>query len=85
MSADIDFEKIFANLSKPEPAPIQNNHPAIWDLLIKDMQDRDQFGVNKYGTHLQPNNGRSALLDAYQEVLDLAVYLRQAIYERNGK
>jgi hypothetical protein len=27
---------------------------------------------------------KSALVDAYQEALDLAVYLRQAIYERDG-
>jgi hypothetical protein len=39
------------------------------------------MGIMKYGTPLQPFNGRDALWDAYQVVLDLAVYLRQAIYE----
>lgn len=29
-------------------------------------------------------NGRDALLDAYQEALDLVVYLRQVIYERDN-
>lgn len=47
------------------------------------MKNRDQMGRKKYGTPLQPNNGRDALQDAYEEALDLAVYLRQAIYERN--
>lgn len=42
----------------------------------------DKFGRRKYGTPLQPFNGRDPLVDAYQEVLDLAVYLRQAIWER---
>ena len=39
------------------------------------------MGIEKYGTVLQPNNGRNALVDAYQEALDLAVYLRQRIEE----
>jgi hypothetical protein len=58
--------------------------PAIWDLVIQDMHGRDAIGIRKYETRLYPNNGRDALLDAYEEVLDLAAYLRQVIYERNG-
>ena len=34
---------------------------------------------------VQPFNGRDALVDAFQEALDLCVYLRQAIYERDGR
>lgn len=71
--------------SQPEPAPIKNDLPAVWDLVIKDMRDRDQFGRAKYHTPLQPFNGRDALIDAYQEALDLIVYLRRLIYERDGK
>lgn len=71
--------------STPEPAPIKNNLPAVWDLVVADMKARDQFGADRYGTHLQPHNGRDALMDAYQEALDLVVYLRQVIYERDGK
>lgn len=37
----------------------------------------------KYGTPLQANNGRNPLIDAYQEALDLCVYLRQEIEERS--
>ena len=70
---------------KEEPQPEQNNNPAIWDLVIKDMQTRDHIGVARYGTRLQSFNGRKALVDAYQEVLDLAVYLRQFIYELYGE
>lgn len=33
---------------------------------------------------LQPHNGRNALIDAYQEALDLVVYLRQALEECKG-
>lgn len=69
----------------PQPPPNKNTLPAIWDLVIADMVHRDQQGFEKYGMRLQPNNGRDALFDAYQEALDLCVYLRQAIYERDGK
>lgn len=68
-----------------QPQPQQNDQPAVWDLVMHDMKERDQLGRARYGTPLQPHNGRDALVDAYQEALDLAVYLRQAIYERDGK
>ena len=47
------------------------------------MAERAAAGVQKYGTPLQTHNGRDALWDAYQEALDLAMYLRQAILERD--
>jgi len=69
-----------------EQAPPQaNDHPAVWGLVMKDMVDRDQEGRRKYGVPLQGFNGRDCLIDAYQEALDLCVYLRQAIYERDKK
>ena len=68
--------------NKPEPPPIQNHYQPVWDLVIKDMIRRDEFGYAKYGMRLQPFNGRDPLFDAYQEALDLCVYLRQAIEER---
>jgi len=72
-------------LNTPEPPPIKNNHPAVWDLVLNDMKERDEIGKQKYNTRLQPFNGRDPLVDAYQEALDLVVYLRQAIYERDNK
>lgn len=64
-----------------QPAPVANAEPACWDLVVEDMQRRDAFGKFKYGVRLQPHNGRDFLQDAYEEVLDLAVYLRGLIYE----
>lgn len=69
---------------RDQPAPKPNALPAVWDLVIKDMAERDRVGRERYGVQLQPHNGRDALVDAYQEALDLAVYLRQAIFERDG-
>jgi len=68
-----------------QPKPIKNELPAVWKLVHIDMLNRNEFGYKKYGTYLQPHNGRDALQDAYEEALDLAVYLRQSLYERNGK
>jgi hypothetical protein len=72
-------------LVSEQSAPQPNQLPAVWDLVLADMRQRDADGRAKYGTPLQPHNGRDALVDAYQEALDLAVYLRQAIYERDGR
>jgi hypothetical protein len=72
-------------LDQPPPKPEDTSKPAVWPLVIVDMCERDRVGRARYGTPLQPNNGRDALKDAYQEALDLAAYLRQAIHERDGK
>ena len=71
-----------ANLNNEQPRPAPNTSTPIWELVIADMQERDVVGRERYGTALQANNGRDALVDAYQEALDLVVYLRQAIEER---
>lgn len=68
-----------------QPMPTPNGGPAIIDLVHADLAERDRIGQVRYGTRLQPHNGRDPLVDAYQEALDLAIYLRQAIAERDGK
>lgn len=68
-----------------QPAPVANDLPAVWPLVIMDMAARDQVGRARYGVPLQPHNGRDALRDAYEEAPDLCAYLRQAIMERDGK
>jgi len=73
------------NLSKKEPDSIKNEEPCVWDLVLQDMTTRDKMGEIKHKKRLQPFNGRDVLVDAYQEALDLVVYLRQAIYERDLK
>lgn len=70
------------DLVREQEAPKANDREHIWDLVIQDMKQRDADGAKKYGTHLQAFNGRNPLVDAYQEALDLVVYLRQAIEEQ---
>lgn len=53
------------------------------DAVIADIDERKAIGLERYGTLLQPHNGRDALRDAYEEAIDLAMYLKQAIIERD--
>lgn len=50
-------------------------------FVVADMEARDKLGRDRYGTPLTAHNGRNQLVDAYQEALDLVVYLRAAIEE----
>ena len=68
-----------------QPLPTPNHGPSMHDLVMEDIKARKALGLRRYGSLLQPHNGRSALQDAYDEVLDLAVYLRQHMYEQGLK
>lgn len=57
----------------------------VWDLVVRDMHGRDELGHRKYGRPLEAHDGRDTLRDAYEEALDLAVYLRKAMLERDGR
>lgn len=50
---------------------------------LNDMRERDRVGRERYGTPLTTNNGRDHLVDAYQELLDGAVYLKAEWLEGN--
>jgi len=55
---------------------------SVVDDLVAMLHSRREFGRAKYGTELQPFNGRDAYLDALQELVDLFQYLHQAQMER---
>lgn len=82
-----------------QPMPVRTDGPSIQgmvraDLALRpqstagqvaaDLVIREQVGVQRYGTSLQAFNRRDALRDAYEEAVDLAVYLKQAIVEGYG-
>ncbi len=64
--------------------PVINDELDIQSQVIEDIERRREVGIKRYGTALQPHNGRDALLDAYEEALDLCMYLKQALVERDG-
>jgi hypothetical protein len=68
-----------------QPLPVKNSRTDIQSLVMADLENRRELGIKRYGTALQPFNGRDMLQDAYEEALDLAVYLRGVIEERNTK
>ena len=73
------------DLFKDQPPPVRNSYPKVYQLFTEDLETRYRIGMQRYGKALQPFNGRDALRDAYEEAIDLAFYLRQAIYERDKK
>lgn len=84
-----------AVVQQQTPATNESSGPEVWPLVFADldgygklpawlrddMRARHEMGVAKYGTALHVWNGRDAAVDAYQEALDLCVYLRQC-FER---
>lgn len=69
-----------ARATKTQPRP-SNGSMDIASMVKADIEARAQLGKKRYGKRLQAHNGRDPLTDAYQEVLDLAMYLRQLIEE----
>ncbi len=68
-----------------EQAPPSPSSGDVWLLVLADMEERRKHGIEKYGTPVQPFNGRDPLVDTYQELLDACVYIRQAIEERKQR
>lgn len=65
----------------PEVKEPKKHKPIVAQVMV-DLMERMEVGIKTYGEALRPNNGRDALQDAYEEALDLACYLKQAMIER---
>ena len=64
------------------PRKIDRDEPdTVIFNLISLLTKRAMFGKNKYGTFLKTHNGRSALKDLLDELLDAAMYIEQLIME----
>lgn len=51
----------------------------VWPLVIEDMIARNEEGAKKYNRYLQTDCPDNMLQHAYEEALDLAVYLKTMI------
>lgn len=71
--------------TKPSPPDPSGVRPEMWDLVQADMRERDHFGRRHYGQPIDPNDGRDWQREAYEELLDAAIYQRTALYKRDGK
>lgn len=54
---------------------------SLLERVTEDIPARTAVGIERYGTALQPGNGRAAGRDAYEEWLDLGAYIEQMRYE----
>ena len=54
----------------------------VWPLVITDMYLRNELGAKKYNRYLQTDCPDDMLQHAYEEALDLAVYLKTQL-EKN--
>lgn len=82
-----EYVEPFVSVEDSDPATVKQSAPKgkgnpILGMVLADLTNRALEGKEKYGEPLLANNGRNALWDAYQEALDLAMYLRQAIEEQ---
>lgn len=90
----------FKNAATPEPKPQTNSNPHVADVVAADIlarglpigmafdvMARKAAGMAKYGTALQPCNGRNNVNDLYQELVDAVKYAKtqqlQAIITHN--
>lgn len=69
---------------KEQPVP-HGRGPEVAPLVIVDIQERVKKGIETYGEPLRSHNGRSATRDAYEECLDLALYLKQKLMEETAE
>lgn len=63
----------------------QANEVDTWDYVIADILERNEMGREKYGVTLKPNTKEDMLQHAYEEALDLTVYLKTEILKRKYK
>lgn len=57
----------------------------VFAKLHADVAERNRIGLETYGRDLTTFDGRDSLQDAYEEAIDLAVYLAKVILERDAQ
>lgn len=57
----------------------------LFDEVKLDLDARNQLGHESYGRTMEPHDGRDSLREAYEEALDLVMYLKKALVERDGR
>jgi len=67
---------------EPMPDRTRDNQVEVFPLIHEDLNEREELGRRLYHGPLVTNDGRKNMWDTYQESLDLAVYLRKEVIER---
>lgn len=69
--------------SSPQPHPVRGGTQVL-NFVLMDLLERAEKGKEKYGHYLEVENDRDPLWDAYQEAIDLVMYLRQELLKREN-
>jgi hypothetical protein len=82
----VDLNELPVGRAKTEPEDqpmlvVSEVEPYVHDLVADDVRRRGELGKRRYGTKLQPFNGRRSLQDSYEELVDAACYTLQAKIE----
>lgn len=77
------FVKILLDKQATHENGLPKNPQNLATRFVDDLQARAEMGKKKYGERLRAFNGRNALLDLYQELLDACNYSRQFKEERD--
>jgi hypothetical protein len=72
------------NSTKVQPMPTPGEQ-VVLHHVINDLNARAEMGLHKYNTLLMTNNGRDALQDLFEELLDAVMYLKQFMLERENQ
>lgn len=70
------FEEVYLPMQKQSGV-------TSWDYVREDINQREEMGALKYNKYLTPNTSEDMLNHAYNEALDLVVYLRTLILQRD--
>ena len=79
-----DTPAVWPMIAEDVRAGKYETHPWWAEALAREMEKRNEFGIQKYGQPVLVDNGRDPLRDALDEALDLCVYTRQQ-YEQTPK
>lgn len=87
--SDILYEDLFSEkIGGTSDQPIYRvsfKDKTSWDYVLEDIAKRERMGYNKYGKYLTEDTDEDMLNHAYNEALDLVVYLRTLILQRGGR
>lgn len=68
-----------------EDSKEKQKEKSIWRKVIEDMVLREEQGYNSYGKYVTEDNPEDFIQEAYEEILDLVVYLKTVIVQRSKK
>ena len=79
-----DFRKREGDQDLPTPNDEVSCQERFMTRIAEAMPARMELGKKRYGSLLQPFNGRDFMRDAFEELLDLSVYLEGVAAERKA-